>query len=345
VPQRGDVLAAQRVTDVASAFGPAGRSDPTARAVGRRRNRRGALASLCRPEEAIMTRCTILIAATLLCAAPALAQISESEASKNLKSGLSVRMKADLATLKAEQKTFLSALKEFNGAVKGGGYSFSLLQDLFFDYQLFLDGVTGTVRTSGYDTFLVGQLTLASYANGANLHGEFPEDFYFGTGGPMDVTLDKVYAAQLKTIASVAKKLKSTRGVLEKSAGVYLTTVQRGTPAQPNAYWFSESLDGWTGADGAMTLDTVWGVSEMGSTEDGTLLVAGSFRTTTGDVDVSIDGPESHAFTGTNNGGMFLNRWVAVFDNGGSGLAEGNYVVTARKPSAGPYISMAIGIR
>ena len=82
-----------------------------------------------------MTRCTLLVAATLLCAAPALAQISESEASKNLKSGLTVRMKADLATLKAEQKAFLSALKEFNGTVTGGGYLFSLLQDLFFDYQ------------------------------------------------------------------------------------------------------------------------------------------------------------------------------------------------------------------
>jgi hypothetical protein len=161
----------------------------------------------------------------------------------------------------------------------------------------------------------------------------------------MDVTLDKVYAAQLKTIASVARKLKATRMTLEKSAGVYLTTVQRGTPAQPDAYWFSESLADWTGADGAMTLDTVWGVSETGSTGDGTLLVAGSFRSSTGNVDVSIDGPETLAATGTNNGGMFLNRWVAVIDDSGSGLDEGNYAVTARKPASGPYISMTIGIR
>jgi hypothetical protein len=94
-----------------------------------------------------------------------------------------------------------------------------------------------------------------------------------------------------------------------------------------------------------MTLDTVWGVSDMSSTADGTLLIAGSFRTSTGDVDVSIDGPETHSFTGTDLGGEFLNRWVAIFDNGGAGLAEGNYAVTARKPAGGPYISMAIGIR
>jgi hypothetical protein len=126
---------------------------------------------------------------------------------------------------------------------------------------------------------------------------------------------------------------------------VYLTTVQRGTHAQPNAIWFDESAADWTGADGAMTLDTAWGVSEMSLAADGTLLVAGSLRSSTGDVDVSIDGPESHTFTGTDNGGAFLNRWVAIFDNGGTGLAEGNYAVTAQKPTGGPYISIAIGIR
>ena len=43
-----------------------------------------------------MTRYALLFAATLLSAAAAGAQISESEASKNLKSGIGVRMKADL---------------------------------------------------------------------------------------------------------------------------------------------------------------------------------------------------------------------------------------------------------
>ena len=82
-----------------------------------------------------MTRCTLLVAATLLSAAAAVAQITESEANRNLKSGLSVRMKADLASLKSEQKEFLSVLKDFGNAVKGGGYSFTLLQDLFFDFR------------------------------------------------------------------------------------------------------------------------------------------------------------------------------------------------------------------
>ena len=292
-----------------------------------------------------MTRCMLLVAATLLSAAAAVAQISESEANKNLKSGISVRMKTDLASIKAEQKAFLAVLKDFQSTVKGGGYSFALLQDLFFDYQDFLDGVTGVVRGSGHDAFFVGQPVLKSYANGAALMGQYPKDLYYGTGGPIDTALDKIFAAQQKAIAAVSKKLKPVRLLLEKNEGVYLTTVQRGTPAQPNALWFDENAAGWTSADGAMTLDTAWGVSDMSLAADGTLLVAGSFRNTTGDVDVSIEGPESHSFTGTGNGGAFLNRWVAIFDNGGIGLAEGNYAVTAQKPSGGPYISMAIGIR
>ena len=292
-----------------------------------------------------MARCMLLFVATLLSAAAAGAQISEKEANKNVKAGIGIRMKEDLASIKAEQKVFLAALKNFQGTVKGGGYSVALLEALFFDYQDFLDGVTGVVRGSGNDAFFVGNPVLASFANGTPLMGQFPKDLYFGTGGPIDAALDKIFAAQLKAVAAVSKKLKSTSGLLEKSAGVYLTTVQRGTPAQPNAIWFDENSGDWTGADGAMTLDTVWGVSDMSLTADGTLLVAGSFRNSTGDVDVSIDGPEIHSFAGTDNGGAFLNRWVAVFDNGGAGLAEGNYAVTAQKPAGGPYISMAIGIR
>ncbi len=178
------------------------------------------------------------------------------------------------------------------------------------------------MRQSGNDAGLVATPILTNFANGAALMGQFPKDFYYGTGGPMDTMLDKVFAAQHKAIAAVSKKLKSTRTVLEKSANVALTTVQRGTPAQPNAIWFNENTGGWTGSDGAMTLDTVWGVSDISVLGDGTLLVSGTFRSSTGNVDVSINGPELHTFTGTDSGTLYMNRWVAIFDNGGVGLAE-----------------------
>lgn len=292
-----------------------------------------------------MTRCILLVAAILLSATGAVAQISESEANKQLKNGVSAEMKRDLASIKDAQKEFLGALKEFQSIVKGGGYSFALLQDLFFDYQDFADAITRDVRISGNDASLVAEPILSNFANGAALMGQFPKDFYYGTGGPIDTALDRVFAAQHKAISAVSKKLKSTRTVLEKSANVALTTVQRGTPAQPNAIWFDENTGAWTGSDGAMTLDTAWGVSDMSLAGDGTLLVGGSFRSFTGNVDVSINGPESHSFTGTDSGGAFTNRWVAIFDNGGVGLAEGNYGVTAQKPAGGPNISVAIGIR
>ena len=292
-----------------------------------------------------MIRCTLLVAAILLSAGAAVAQISEKEASKQLKSGVTAEMKGDLARIKDAQKEFLGALKDFQSVVKGGGYSFNLLQDLFLDYQDFAAAVTGIVRSSGNDASLVATPILTSFANGAALMGQFPKDFYYGTGGPMDTMLDRVFAAQHKAIATVSKKLKSTRTVLEKSANVALTTVQRGTPAQPNAIWFDESGGSWSGSDGAMTLDTAWGVSDMSVLGDGTLLVSGSFRSSTGDVDVSINGPEFHTFTGTDSGTLYMNRWVAIFDNGGIGLAEGNYGVAAQKPAGGPKISVAIGIR
>ncbi len=54
-----------------------------------------------------MTRCILLVAAILLSAATAEAQISESEANKQLKNGVTAEMKRDLANIKDAQKEFL----------------------------------------------------------------------------------------------------------------------------------------------------------------------------------------------------------------------------------------------
>ena len=95
-----------------------------------------------------MIRCILLFAAILLSAGAASAQISEKEASKQLKSGVTTEMKEDLARIKGAQKRFIGVLKDFQNTVKGGGYSFALLEDLFLDYQEFANEVTRDVRIS-----------------------------------------------------------------------------------------------------------------------------------------------------------------------------------------------------
>jgi len=280
------------------------------------------------------------LAALLFAAPPAAAQISEKQAVAQAKSAL----KGQLGVLKGSGKAALATL---NATLKLLEQTLSPATDATtFTSQVAVATITCVTgineayeQASGlFDASTV--LALQAVADGGDLEGLYPLDFYAGAGGLRDTG----HAQLLKVVAGLQaqalKRLAKTIKLAEKESALGLTVRLR-LPVDP-----AESASNPTGglsAGLAGRIDLLLAGSSLELQDDGLIVVAGFAGSTFDPVEcwalggVSIsDSVAADPSTG---------RFLLVLDNSSSGLPEGNYVVVTEQGDS-PFIStMAIGVR
>jgi hypothetical protein len=275
-------------------------------------------------------------------ASTATAQITEAEARKQFKAALAdaqAELKASLAETKA---VFIDELEIFEELVKQGNYDLPAVEDLFTDVQELMGNIGQAVRSVGNDISLAASDALGALANGADLDGLFPDDFYPGDGGAIDKLRAAVRKAQDKTIAAVLKRLKKTRKLTEQHAGVGLT-VSLAAPADVRDLTWDEAGGFFFSNESALTCDTLIAVSELGVPTDGVLHLGGTANPNLDEVTVELLGPLTNTFSGgvPTSG---AERWGVVFDDV-TGVPEGVYAVSATQGTDGPLATGSIGVR
>jgi len=173
---------------------------------------------------------------------------------------------------------------------------------------------------------------LHALADGEILHGLYPVDFYYGTGGVLDdskATMDK-QAGKLRVAA--LKRLDKSFAKAEAAGlgfAVELRLPSRDMGNQVDA-------DGGFGIIQSATIDFVLSVSRLADANDGVLVVSG-ISDDSDDVTVLrqhfLDAEEASVPCDT--------RFVAAF----TGLAEGGYTVGVRQGTGEPASTDSIGVR
>ncbi len=291
----------------------------------------------------MITRHLVLsVALVTSLAGTAAAQLTEAQAQKQFKAALA-ESKADLKAALADAKaTFFVELGDFEELVKQGGYTVAEAENLFTDVQELMGSIGQAVRSVGNDIGLSATDALAGLADGGDLAGVFPDDFYPGDGGAIDKLRADAHKAQDKTIAAVSKRLKKTRKLVEQHAGVGLT-VSLAAPASVRDLTWDEEGGFFFSDESALTCDTLIAVSDLAVATDGVLHLGGTANPNLDAVTVELLGP----LTDTFSGGVptpSAERWGVVFDNV-TGVPEGVYAVSATQGTDGPLATGSIGVR
>src|SRR5262245_12400392 len=125
-------------------------------------------------------------------AAGARAQDTPAEASKQLKQALAAEFKDLKADLAGHKATFFDALAAFEADVKAGNYDVPAVSTLFGALNEMMGSIGSRVRGAGNAAGSAATDALAALAAGGDLNGVFPDGFYPGDGGPVDVLRAKV---------------------------------------------------------------------------------------------------------------------------------------------------------
>ena len=251
-----------------------------------------------------------------------------------LKSAQATALKALKLELKSAQGVLLLNLKAFDGTVKAGGFSSSLVTGLFSD--LF------TFQTATRDAVHAAFAAAADAASDAldtlpdPLNGIYPRGFSPGDGGLADQFRAQVETAVAKSVAQVRKKLAKSTTVAEK-AGIGLTFVVR-TPFSYTEYRWTETVVSYLLAS-PPAIDTIIGFSTLAAAGDGHLRLSGHASLIDGEtVSVDLTGPTNPVAV---DALVFDRRWVHSAD-----VTEGNYSVTVRHDGdTVTFQGAAIGVR
>jgi hypothetical protein len=197
---------------------------------------------------------------------------------------------------------------------------------------VFLDAVAAAYANAVTGVISDAEEALHTFADGADLHGLYPDDFYYGTGGALDdskATMDKE-AGKLRTAA--LKRIDKTFAKAEAAGlgfAVHLRLPSRDLGNQIDA-------DGGFGIVQSATIDLVLSVSRLADASDGVLVVSGP-SDTTGDVTVI----RQHFLDADEVSVSCITRFVATF----TGLVEGGYTVGAHQGTGEPASTDSIGVR
>ena len=169
-------------------------------------------------------------------------------------------------------------------------------------------------------------------ADGANLHGLYPDDFYYGTGGALDASRATMGKETGKLRAAALKRLAKSFAKAEAAGLGFAVELQ--LP--------SRDLGDQVDADGGFviiqsaTIDLVLSVSRLAVANDGVLVVSGPSGT---DGDVTVI--RQHFLDDDEVEVPCISRFVATFED----LVEGGYTVGAHQGTGEPASTGSIGVR
>jgi len=283
---------------------------------------------------------SFVVALAMACIAlSARAQDTSAAASKQLKKDLAAEFKDLKADLAEDKATFFDELAVFEAAVKQGNYDVAAVEALFDDLTTLMGAIGARVRGAGNSTGIVATNSLEALAAGGDLNGVFPDGFYPGDGGPVDVLRAKARKEQDKVIAAVAKRMQKTIALVEKEANVGMTVSLAAPGAMRDLTW--DEVGGFFFSDESpITCDALIGVSDLAQLADGVIFVGGTANPNPGAVALEYMGPESATTSGgVPTGGQ--ERWSTSI----SGLDEGVYAISATQGTGGPLATGSIGVR
>jgi hypothetical protein len=267
------------------------------------------------------------------------AQVTPGEASHQLKSDLAEELKDLKASLAEAKATFFDELGAFEALVKAGDYDVSAVADLFDNLTTMMGSIGAAVRSVGNGTSTAAGDALEALAGGGDLNGVFPDGFYPGDGGSVDVLRAKVRKEQDKVIAAVAKRMRKTLALVEKHANVGMT-VSLAAPGSMRDLTWDENGGFFFSDESPITCDALIGVSDLGQAADGVIFVGGTANPNLGAVALESIGPEGN----TTSGGvpaLVVERWSTSI----SGLDEGVYAISATQGTGGPLATGSVGVR
>jgi hypothetical protein len=257
---------------------------------------------------------------------PAVAQVTEKEAVKQVEATSKVQLKAfkqnaaaALATLDASLKGLEATLPEDAEAAEVCAIVGSAASEFLATLNDAADDAKAVVDFAAKDA-------MNAIADGADLEGLYPEALYYGGGGVLDKHRAAVTKAGAKSRDAAVKRLAKTATKLEKVASIALGFELR-FPTRPNAIAITQG--GLGGLAHTATLDLIVSASDLDLQDDGALFLAGqagfesdvelNFSTT--GVDDSIDATPSPGTL----------RIQALFQS----LPENGYVVGCRQGDDG----------
>ena len=283
----------------------------------------------CQPGAIILITC--LLAGTAAAGSPKKAATKALEASTE-------QILLDVKeTVKLHKQVLVGEIKDVESNVEAGIVTADAgVSDLFDALVQFQTDVVAAILEANEDIRLA-EIQARSILEDASVPiGSYPKGFLFGDNGLTDDLRDSIAARVDKTLAAVENRLATTAKLMKKVAATSLT-VRLASPAHyVERTWFGPHVDPYP-----ITIDVALGTSELGVTDDGMLYLAGSCRTSSGDLSVVI-GHESTVLglpTVTPDAGE---RW----QTSATDLAEGNYsmhVLASGCSSGGGYA--AIGIK
>ncbi len=264
----------------------------------------------------------LLFVAALFASSAASAGISAKKANQRVRAASKASLKLLKNSAKAALDALTPAILAFEAAAKTHTLGASELSDLA---QAFSDAQVDVRTALTGDNFYVGASNiLGDYADGADLHGNYPTEFRFGRASTVadyaraaNDTLDALYS-------KLEKRLRKTQKLLEEE-GIYFTfLVSRPGDlllACPNP----QSSSHETG-EATLLVDGVFAISEKDAVDDGTFVVTG-VDTTIADVEVSVS-------AGSMGGGSIAATESLASDRfiipPTGPVAEGNYLGDAR---------------
>jgi hypothetical protein len=264
--------------------------------------------------------CKFFLIVALPFAAPA-GGISPKQATSQLNSEINAAMRVFKDEMKLAKEALQDDIKTYEDAIKQG-LSVSVWTDNFFDdcnsYQT-LVRVAGSQAIS--DIASAASAALVALSNGVPLEGEYPKDFYNGSGGSYDKAREKIRSEIEKQNDFFVKKFQKTANVVHNN-GASLTVVM--TPPQVGLdITFSE--DTVTAFSLPVTLDLLVSVNRRDVLQDGRVWVAGIASGFVATVNVDVAGPEADSDGAAPAGG----RWSLLLDDAGTLFQKGNYIVRA----------------
>ena len=265
------------------------------------------------------------------------------KAAKKLAGSVNSAVKAYKSDLKDAYKLIGLQLSLIEQNVQVFGWSIQTRDDLFTAARDFQQAMRNAAEIAVEAVAAGGQSALAGFAGSGALDGKFPAGFAPGDGGKLDdfrARLGKLDATQY---ARVAKRFAKTRKLAEKKAGVSLGLVLLPVLPVP-AFVFDEDTHQVEAPRSG--LDTLVAVGRVDTDGDGVLFVAGNGQSgqdvTVTATPLSGGGVLSLAATPGDGAG---HRWNRLVDDGGSGLSEGTWRVSAARTGETEVETRVIGVR
>jgi hypothetical protein len=264
-----------------------------------------------------------LLVVLILLAAPLPAQLTPAQAEADFRAAAkaarklhATELKEALATLQDAAGTFLDAAEDDAGTASVALFDAVVVfqVDLYFAFL-----------AAQQDVAQAGAEALDLLGGPDDLDGVYPDDFCMGTGGPFDDFVASLQAAQAKTLGKARKLLEKTGGKLAKQGDARLSFFLEPATTEGQRGFGQAVQTGQTREP--LVLHTVIALGFESEDNNGLLLVSGMgdaegdpiVARCIGDgvlMDPAVDFPEL--------GSPF---WTV--NAGGSGAAEGNYVILA----------------